>query len=324
MSLNRRAQRAQQGRTGFTLIELLVVIAIIAILIGMLLPAIHKVRESANRLKCQNNLKQMALAVHNFVGVSNYFPSDLSYNYNTIGNIYFVTWPIAILPYVEQENTFIQIQSTNTCPPLLLFSCPSDPRGFPISGPQTSPGYGLTSYVAVVGTEYSSTANWAAPIFDNQVGIIFNSGLQEMDPGPAPSTVLSIQDGTSNTVMIGERPPAPDGNVGWLSSVSVEWEIGAASASVHVPYTYSDGRDDVYGVTEPVQPGATPCEIPSYFAPAYPGNYCNTNHLGSFHSGGANFAFGDGSVRFISYSASQVIVSLSTRAGGEVVDGSAY
>jgi prepilin-type processing-associated H-X9-DG protein len=143
-------------------------------------------------------------------------------------------------------------------------------------------------------------------------------------------------------LLIGERPPSPDGNVGVISAGVGEWDIGAPTIDNDLPYTYSDGSGPASFPPKNTNTG-TQCVAPSIFAPAYAGNYCNAIQLGSFHTGGANFAFGDGSVRFISYSAgnstagvsgfqplpgfssaSSVIEALSTKAGGEVVDGSAY
>src|SRR5262245_24612516 len=170
-------------RHGFTLIELLVVIAIIAVLIGLLLPAVQKVREAAARIKCQNNLKQIALAVHNYHDALGSLPAGNVYRQGPPSNQYdhFESWAISILPYIEQTSLY-NLWSPNWGNPVpaatyapmdqlrktlvATYNCPSDnsaDQGFiaanPDSGPNSGNGYGLVQYMpstyrAVAGTTF--------------------------------------------------------------------------------------------------------------------------------------------------------------------------
>ncbi len=162
-------------RDGFTLIELLVVIAIIAILIGLLLPAVQKVREAASRMRCANNLKQMGLAMHAFHDANNAFPPAFAKPSN-------YGWQVWILPYIEQSGLYNAINPTattlsvnaDTVLPVLIYACPSDP------GPAINPffaGYAKSNYAV----------------------------SEQVCDGGSAINILSITDGTSNTFMIGER-----------------------------------------------------------------------------------------------------------------------
>src|SRR6516164_9193985 len=126
-------------QTGFTLIELLVVIAIIAVLIGLLLPAVQKVREAAARMSCTNNLKQIGLAMHNYHDTNGTFPSGHQNVEMGSREIYFANWAILLLPYVEQDNLFKQYDNTVSNADkknqlvretfVKVYTCPSDVNG---------------------------------------------------------------------------------------------------------------------------------------------------------------------------------------------------
>jgi len=295
----------QTRRSGFTLIELLVVIAIIAILIGLLLPAVQKVREAAARMKCANNLKQIGIACHSYHDARGFLPrSAMEFVNNDNGTNYFGSWLYILLPYIEQQQNFSPLTSagypnlrgmdtTNSWKTAMkVYTCPSDARSASFIAPTSATGspntYGLTSYVGVEGTDTA--------FYGTRNGLILSS-----DPGGATLScrLTDIIDGTSNTLMVGERPPSADLGWGWWFTEPVDTHLGVANTLF------------VFGGC----PGGPQRLQPGKFT-----NNCDFHHFWSGHIGGAQFALGDGSVRFISYSASAVTVQMGTRAGGEVVD----
>jgi len=313
----------RRGHRAFTLIELLVVIAIIAILIGLLLPAVQKVRDAAARAKCQNSLKQLSLAVHGFHDSNLRFPiavdrGGLSPNGSWLG------WIGQILPYIEQQAIYDQlIASTNNGRifPLPLVICPSHPDG---NDPITNGGavYSYCSdYSAITGYDRwgkgfpgnPSSPSGAA----NAEGII--SGRTDLTPKPKKVTAETVPDGLSNTLLIGELPHLAGSTtqaISYWDSLNNDSLIGVANTSLI--------RNTETATARFQNDGGPACPSVAYFGPGDVNNHCSYNHIWSFHPGGANFAFGDGSVRFLPYSASQILIPLATRSGGEVTDPSLY
>jgi prepilin-type N-terminal cleavage/methylation domain-containing protein/prepilin-type processing-associated H-X9-DG protein len=296
-------------RRGFTLIELLVVIAIIAVLVGLLLPAVQKVREAAARSTCQNNLKQLGVACHNYHDTYGQFP----YAYRRIAPIKTVF--VDLLPYIEQANLQTNWDYTThtnnygtvaagarAAQAIKILVCPSDILPNPaIDTKDAARHYGLTSYYGCPGTRS----------YKDDAGLLLRDGVILPVTGAYPElkvTTLGVKDGTSNTVMFGERnhfdpvfdaPAAGGGCEGTL----IAWGWWAFRAPGDV--TLSSFVRINYQVTPP-------CD-------ALKGEE-RINAFGSRHTGGANFCLADGSVRFLPDSTDLITLrALTTRDNGEPV-----
>jgi prepilin-type N-terminal cleavage/methylation domain-containing protein/prepilin-type processing-associated H-X9-DG protein len=307
---------------GFTLIELLVVIAIIAILIALLLPAVQAAREAARRSQCTNNLKQLALACHNYESAHNTLPMgrNLQAYVDTGGafQAYADGWGqfAALLNYTEDRPIYNAINISlgpyqlrnSTVPPMgtSLMYCPSDSgiKGLRFvemntSLDKTPIGTTYTSYRGIAGTFMFFPAN--AAILSGESGMFPDVGgptwFNKL-PAQSPVTFASITDGLTNTIMLGEsahaklsvffpRPCSPAGGCSW--STQGWWadsDLGNGTMTTFWPM-------NLQGADLTILPG--PCD--------QSGSIVGSS-ASSFHPGGCNFAMGDGSVRFIKDSVS--------------------
>jgi prepilin-type N-terminal cleavage/methylation domain-containing protein/prepilin-type processing-associated H-X9-DG protein len=290
------------ARRAFTLIELLVVIAIIGVLVGLLLPAVQKVREAANRIKCQNNLKQIGLAMHNWHDThGRLVPGAVTKPPTTAGGRWSIpspswSWGTLLLPYIEQDNLYNRINSypsretrkppgidesgltrpamgTAALPELgtrvVTYVCPSDPF---LSGSITTVFYGAVSHYGA-----------SSYVCDRAV---FGPDTNQV---PTNFTLTSVIDGLSNTLFAGERD--------YYKNVGAIWSIYSSSSCSY------EGRP-IWGLNI-AYPGAPPMP-PAARAPGTDlvakTSVVERLAFTSMHPGGVNFVFGDGSVKFLANS----------------------
>jgi prepilin-type N-terminal cleavage/methylation domain-containing protein/prepilin-type processing-associated H-X9-DG protein len=280
---------SSRRRAGFTLIELLVVIAIIAVLIGLLLPAVQKVREAAARSSCQNNLKQIALGAHNYESTYGHLPVNTqeyppnTWTWDAQRNARSWSWLARTLPFLEQDNLYHQGNIPNAtfnqalaviATPVKTFFCPSDDAQSQVTATDRINLEGgtiaLTNYKGVSGSNW----DWGDWINNgpsgNPNGLNFGDGLFYRDDGLKPRRLLDVKDGTSNTLMVGEDVPAWNRHCSWPYS-------NHAVGTCGIPPNAKRGNGTAYD----------------------PSDWGNVYSFHSRHTGGAQFALADGSVRFI-------------------------
>ena len=291
-------------RRAFTLIELLVVIAIISILIGLLLPAVQKVREAAARMQCSNNLKQIGLACHSFHDANNGLPPGYSARVNYPSTSPGWGWATYLLPYIEQDNLFKQIDLSVPVEgqaairtSIKTYLCPSDtPSTSPFN--LTNVTFGIvcqaapSSYAATVGSDASDVADPTGN------GVFYRN---------SKTRLTDIIDGTSNTVFVGDRAWADTQGI-WAGApndavtragATNPWinATGAPQALILVHNNWINIKTDADG---------------------------GLDDFSSKHTGGVNLLFGDGSTRFIRSitgdgATRYAFWAMGTRSGGEVI-----
>lgn len=289
-------------RQGFSAIEVLVVVSLIGVMIGLILPAVQRARDSASQVGCRNNLRQIGLAIHQVHDAQGYFPPPFSHpNGRQSGGIGNLMWTVQLLPYIEQQDLWKRTLQT----------CTQDPISF-----HNPPHTGLT---VVVRTYACPTDGRLRNAILDDVGqtaayssylAVFPTAKQKGAMGTylSPMKLADVTDGTSQTLMIGERPPPGRHLAGnWYTMyVDPVWT-----------------QDDYYRgpsllMAWPTNLGR--CQGPFYFGPGRIDNPCDSYHFWSLHSGGANFLFVDNHVMYLPYSAEKIMVALATPNGGETID----
>jgi prepilin-type N-terminal cleavage/methylation domain-containing protein/prepilin-type processing-associated H-X9-DG protein len=307
-------------RHGFTLIELLVVIAIIAILIGLLLPAVQKVREAAARIQCQNNLKQIGLGMLNYEAAQGGLPPS-----RTTGTVasapnfpYQHSWSAALLPYIEQTAAFnLYHYNANWNDPInypaiqtyqKMFNCPSTPMQPRVDTTISSqPSCG--DYQAVNAIKWFVCVNcFGTPHISAATSVdypIFVGGMQR----DQITRITSITDGTSSTILVAEDAGRPTfyNQARQPASPSIAAYKEGGWADPNGPFSI-DGSNPDSSV-----PG--PCSL----------NCSNNSEVYGFHTDGANVVFADGSVHFLHPSLDLcILAALTTKSGGEIINGAGY
>jgi prepilin-type processing-associated H-X9-DG protein len=288
-------------RLGVTVIEAVVVIGILGLLAGILLPAVQRVRERAARHACQNNLRQIGLAAQNYHAAHGRMPASVAPIPRPRRSPSYMQWTHLLLPHLEQATLYAQCVEALRAEPnpyknpphahlttvVRVYVCPLDGR-------LTEPITDAEGYTGAYASYFGNLGTLPNPLIGRANGA-FDAKLE------------SFTDGTSQTLFVGERP-AP----------------GVRLSGTWYGFGYlPEWGYDVYSrhlaglVDWPPYSGG--CQKPIHFGPGRFENPCDSHHFWSLHTDGANFAFADGSVRFLTYSANPIIPALATRDGSERV-----
>jgi prepilin-type N-terminal cleavage/methylation domain-containing protein/prepilin-type processing-associated H-X9-DG protein len=341
---------SSQGRPGFTLIELLVVIAIIAVLIGLLVPAVQKVREAANRMSCTNNLKQIGLALQNYHDSNGTFPPGQVHTTRS-GEPAKTVWGIELLPFLEHDNAYrlynknlLQTAPSNAAVLktfVKTYLCPTDmntdrlevpasgslasanisiaPSSYKAMGGATSTGFSPATTVDAYYWDLTSLMYFAEPpagqntsVFDatlylpppsrwrGVLHVVHEVQLAGMLRTLKPERIADIMDGTSNTLTITEyHTRTSNRNRAYWGYGRNQYSFAAAMPpmATRIP-DYEECRRQLFNDASAI---------------------CRRG-FASFHPGGANAAFADGSVRFLNFNLNaRVFMAMATIAGGEVL-----
>jgi prepilin-type N-terminal cleavage/methylation domain-containing protein/prepilin-type processing-associated H-X9-DG protein len=345
-------------RRGFTLIELLVVIAIVGVLMGLLVPAIQKVREAAGRTQCQNNLKQLGLALQNYHDIAHSLPPGMVSTSSNVSDADATAFTL-LLPFLEQDNTYKLYHFEDPWYalsnyavvgiPVKVFFCPSNRDSGEIDLQPLISQWNANMPPVAASCDYilCKGANAALPQDGTRTplevrGVFYICRSLE----DKPVRISDIMDGTSNTFAIGDGAGGtplylvadlndPEQPVTDLTGqfVPVEQSWSAAGCTDHSHPYYGSA----FGVTAQYGMGPDPRDEPMNRRPVTPtvlgvdpkgdnsSGQCYVSGFRSLHLGGCNFAFCDGSVHFVNqHIQSDVYRALSTYAGGEALSSADY
>lgn len=288
-------------RRAYSLIELLVALAIISVLFALAIAALSRIRLAAERRACQDHIRQIAVALQQHHAIHGALPPGIDFEKDEKPHpTQYQTWLTKLLPLIDQDPLWqsgceayrhdpIFLHDpphTNLSQPVVLFACPADSRAAK-TGSIQGKSFAFTSYLGSLGVNER-----------RRDGVLFSDSQVSLN---------QVADGTSQTLMIGERPPSTDLALGW-------WYAGMGQRRNGDAEVVLGSRPRCYGRHTAV------CEEgPYHFQVGKFENQCDAFHFWSPHKGGAHFAFCDGSVRFLHYSSDSVLPALSTRAGGESI-----